>query len=317
MIIRGNFRFRALCLLLFCQVYSPAFSQIIFSQSAGKLNTGETPDLMLYDVEKGTTRMIMKGTVRRRGESNPAVSPDNSQIIFNTYRFSGWKLAIADYHQGEITKVRRFTSRPNYEYNGSWSHDGQKVTYQEYNWGTDKGEIFIRNQETQKVRKIVNGAGADRTPSFTRDDRHIIFNRQLGKNNEVFIVKTDGSGSQNISRHRAHDFAPSCSPKTDQIAFLSNRDGRLHLYLTDQDGSNLKDLTPELNSDTFRYDNWQNSGSWAYKTCWSPDGQHIVFNALIDGAIELFIVNTDGTGLRQITHNKGANIAPHWVFTRD
>lgn len=317
MIIKGKSRFRALGLLLLCQVYSPAFSQIIFSQASGKLNTGETPGLMLYDIDKGTISLIMKGTVRRRGEGNPAVSPNNDQIIFNTYRFNGWKLAIADYHKGEITNVRKFTNRPNYEYNGSWSHDGKWVTYQEYNWGTDKGEIFIRNQSTRDVRKLVNTPGADRTPSFTKDDKLIVFNRQLGINNEIFITKTDGSNTQNISQHSAHDFAPSCSSKADKVAFLSNRTGQLHLFIMNLDGNHLKDLTPELNSDTFRYDNWQNSGSWAYKTSWSPDGKQIVFNALIDGDIELFIVNADGTELRQITNNQGADIAPQWIFSND
>ncbi len=257
--------------------------------------------------------MIMKGTVRRRGEGNPAVSPDNSQIVFNTYRFSGWKLAIADYKDGTISNVRRFTNRSNYEYNASWAHDGKLIAYTEYNWSTDKGEIFIQDQLTKSVKKMANTPGADRTPSFTRNDQKIVFNRQSGKNNEIFIANKDGSGITNISKHGTHDFAPSCSPTANKVAFLSNRNGKLHLYTMDQSGKGVKDLTPDLASDRFVYTNWQDSGSWAYKTSWAPSGKHIVFNILIDGDIELFIVNADGTGLKQITDNQYSDIAPHWI----
>ncbi|MCE7992357.1 MAG: hypothetical protein HEP71_10265 [Roseivirga sp.] len=290
-----------------------AQSHILFSRGAGQLNTGETPDLMMYDVAKGTTQLIMKGSVRRRGEGNPAVSPDNKQIVFNTYRFSGWKLAIADYKEGKITNIRRFTNRPNYEYNASWSHDGKWITYQEYNWGTDKGEIFIRNQTTGKITKLNKSKAPGRTPSWTADDQKIVFNHQTGTNNDIYIADRNGSTIINISNHPAHDFAPSCSPKEQKLAFLSNKTGRLHLYTMDEDGKNRTDLTPDLASDTFVYDNWQNSASWGYKTSWSPDGKQIVFNALIDGDIELFIVNADGTGLKQITDNNDADIAPHWA----
>lgn len=302
--------------LLLNSTFAKAQSHILFSRGAGKLNTGETPDLMMYDVTKGTSRLIMKGSVRRRGESNPAVSRDSRQIVFNTYRFSGWKLAIGDYDKGKITNIRRFTNRPNYEYNASWSHDGKWITYQEYNWSTNKGEIFIRDQISGKTTRLNKNQAEGRTPSWTADDQKIVFNHQAGTNNEIYIANRNGSVVTNISNHPAHDFAPSCSPKENRIAFLSNKSGRLHLYAMDEDGKNLTDLTPDLTTDTFVYDTWQNSGSWGYKTSWSPDGKQIVFNALIDGDIELFIVNADGTGLKQITDNNDADLAPHWVSDR-
>lgn len=302
--------------LLLNSTFAKAQSHILFARGAGKLNTGETPDLMMYDVTKGTSRLIMKGSVRRRGESNPAVSRDSRQIVFNTYRFSGWKLAIGDYDEGKITNIRRFTNRPNYEYNASWSHDGKWITYQEYNWSTNKGEIFIRDQISGKTTRLNKNQAEGRTPSWTADDQKIVINHQVGTNNEIYIANRNGSVVTNISNHPAHDFAPSCSPKENRIAFLSNKSGRLHLYTMDEDGKNLTDLTPDLTTDTFVYDTWQNSGSWGYKTSWSPDGKQIVFNALIDGDIELFIVNADGTGLKQITDNNDADLAPHWVSDR-
>ncbi|MBW8772816.1 MAG: PD40 domain-containing protein, partial [Gemmatimonadetes bacterium] len=44
----------------------------------------------------------------------------------------------------------------------------------------------------------------------------------------------------------------------------------------------------------------------------SPDGKQIVFSGLDGGLSDLFIVNTDGTGLRRLTHDKYADMNPVW-----
>jgi Tol biopolymer transport system component len=44
----------------------------------------------------------------------------------------------------------------------------------------------------------------------------------------------------------------------------------------------------------------------------SADGKQIVFPHDMTGALELYVINTDGTGLTQISHDGRAHIAPHW-----
>ena len=44
----------------------------------------------------------------------------------------------------------------------------------------------------------------------------------------------------------------------------------------------------------------------------SPDGKQIAFSGLDGGLSDLFIVNTDGTGLRRLTHDKYADLNPVW-----
>ena len=45
---------------------------------------------------------------------------------------------------------------------------------------------------------------------------------------------------------------------------------------------------------------------------WSPDGRQIVFAHKVGGALELFIVGTDGAGLRQLTHLEKIATPPAW-----
>ncbi len=45
---------------------------------------------------------------------------------------------------------------------------------------------------------------------------------------------------------------------------------------------------------------------------WSPDGRQLVFTGFSGGLSDLFIVNRDGTGLRQLTDDKYADLQPSW-----
>ena len=94
------------------------------------------------------------------------------------------------------------------------------------------------------------------------------------------------------------------------------RSGDLELYTMDLDGSNVVQITDELGYD---------GGSF-----FSPDGKQLVFRAsrpkteeeiekykrlLAEGLVEptsmeLFVVNIDGTGLKQVTNLGNANWAP-------
>lgn len=45
---------------------------------------------------------------------------------------------------------------------------------------------------------------------------------------------------------------------------------------------------------------------------WSPDGRQLVFTGYDGGLSDLFIVNSDGTGLRRLTNDKYADLLPAW-----
>ena len=46
--------------------------------------------------------------------------------------------------------------------------------------------------------------------------------------------------------------------------------------------------------------------------CWSPDGKQIAFHSDRAGGMNLFIINTDGSGLRQLTDSRGKNGIADW-----
>src|SRR5581483_9765012 len=62
---------------------------------------------------------------------------------------------------------------------------------------------------------------------------------------EIYAVSPDGRVSD-LSRSPAADTAPAVSPNGSRVAFASVRGGRLRIYVTGTDGSDLHALSPAL-----------------------------------------------------------------------
>jgi TolB protein len=113
------------------------------------------------------------------------------------------------------------------------------------------------------------------------------------------VVTVLASGSaQSAPLLRVVDYEPSWSPDGTRIAFISNRNGPMNLYVATIDGKTIVRLT---------------SGPWEDDTpAWSPDGRRIAFTSDRDGGSEIYVMNVDGTGLRRLTTSPGADIHPAW-----
>lgn len=82
-----------------------------------------------------------------------------------------------------------------------------------------------------------------------------------------------------------------------RIAFLSHRSNQSGMYVSQGDGSNPIHLT---------YDVRDSSPTW------SPDGQKLAFVRFVDGVADIFSINSDGTGLRNLTSSECIELDPAW-----
>jgi WD40 repeat protein len=49
-----------------------------------------------------------------------------------------------------------------------------------------------------------------------------------------------------------------------------------------------------------------------WNPAWSPDGRTLVFESNLEGKYTLFLINSDGTGLRRLTTDSAENTQPNW-----
>jgi Tol biopolymer transport system component len=72
-----------------------------------------------------------------------------------------------------------------------------------------------------------------------------------------------------------------------QIAFVSNRDGNLEIYVVTADGSSMANITRSPHAE--------------HSPAWSPDGRHIAFVSGSDESFDIFVAQPDGTGPVNLT----------------
>ena len=93
------------------------------------------------------------------------------------------------------------------------------------------------------------------------------------------------------------DENPSISPDGQKIAFMSDRDGDIEIYVMNVDGSHPQRLT-------------RSPGRDAHPE-WSPDGKKIYFQSPRESEMpQIFVMSADGTGQKRLTHNAGFTGVP-------
>lgn len=144
---------------------------------------------------------------------------------------------------------------------------------------------------------------------------------------QICLMNADGTNRVQLTDFQATAFYPSISPDGNTIYFSSKQSGGFEIYSVDVNGGNLMRLTngigslyaPELspNGEWIVFANHGN-GLWLMRPdgdnphpltdrddidpTWSPDGSMIAFASSRNGARQLFVMNADGTNIRQVTH---------------
>jgi TolB protein len=102
--------------------------------------------------------------------------------------------------------------------------------------------------------------------------------------------------NRNGSRNAAHDLAAATS--IGKLAFASDRDGNMEIYVMGADGGGQIRLTENTAED--------------YSPAWSPDGKRLTFVSTRDGNAEIYVMNADGTGQTRLTNKTAGDLNPAW-----
>jgi Tol biopolymer transport system component len=148
----------------------------------------------------------------------------------------------------------------------SVSSDGRHIAYVE---GVGTANIhrttFDPNEETVEGQSvpITKGSLGARNPDTSSDGKWIVF-LSGSIQEDIFIVRTDGTGLRQLTDDIYKDRRPLWSPDGEWIAFYSNRTGSYEIWTIHPDGSGLRQLTktPDHSS---------------YEPTWSPDGSRFVY----------------------------------------
>ena len=133
---------------------------------------------------------------------------------------------------------------------------------------------------------------------------------------DIYRAKANGSGLERLTDAPGYDAEATLSPKGDKIVFTSTRDGDPEIYTMNLDGSEQKRLTFEKGYDggafisldgtqiVFRASRPKTDQDMA-------DYEDLVKNGLVrPTALEINVMNADGSNIRQVTNFGKASFAP-------
>jgi Tol biopolymer transport system component len=139
----------------------------------------------------------------------------------------------------------------------------------------------------------------------------MVFNSDRTGNMEVYAMRADGTGVRQLTADRSvNSWWARISPDRTRVLFYRTPIGtgpdREHeetsLWVMNADGSGQRMLRPK------GADGWEVQGHAE----WSPDGRELVMFGGRGISPQVFVTDTEGKILRQLTDRGGQNIDPSW-----
>lgn len=265
------------------------FRVIILLAFAGAIQTSSSPDWS--SPLNGSTNYL------------PRWSPDGTRLVFDRRTPDGWRVHLTNVNG---SGVRQITSGPGNDYQAAWSPDGGSLVFDSDRDG-DR-EIFALQLADGTITQLTKIPARDVMPAWSPDGREIAFVSDRDGTPQVWVMARDGSAARRVTHGlpKGGILRPMWSPDGAHVAFAAEDETtkRRRIYIVDQDGANLRPVTPPGD---------------AANPAWSPDGKRLVFDASTNdnddssrGEWELWVVNMDGTDRHRLTNNSVNDWGPSW-----
>jgi len=251
----------------------------------------------------------------------PNVSPDGKQLVFQSNRTGSNQIFVMNIDGSDLKQLADF---PLGAETPVFSPDGETVVFAVY-VGEDNNDVYTIKADGSGLKQLTKSPGYDGHPHWSFDGQRIVFNSDRtspdptaswsDRWHEIFSMNADGSDVRQHSRCQSVCTFGSLSPDGKKILYrkvikaaglnweLGSIEKNSEIFVSDLSGKNEINLTRNA-----AFDGWP---------VWSMDGQQIAFASNRSGPAltgQIWLMNTDGSGLQQISEGPWSHAQPAWAF---
>ncbi len=208
---------------------------------------------------------------------NPVWSPDGRFLYFASDRsgiMSLWRVRIDERSGRAEGEPQTVTTSSQESSLLSLSRDGRRMVFAVSDSRTHLERIDLdpaTGQVTGAAVPLLKSALGIRSCRVSPDGRWIAFHSTVPQE-DLFVVRADGTGLRQLTNDRDNDRHPHWSPDGSRLLFYSNRSGRYEAWTVRPGGG---DLRQETNIE---------GGSVVYPI-WAPDGRRMAFARSRQGTV--------------------------------
>ena len=257
-----------------------------------------TSDLFLYTLATGTSVNLTNSVA----SADPSFSSDGTHIAFTSWRDGNAEIYVM---RTDGSNVRRVTNHPAFDNYPVFSPDGTQIAFQS-NREDEHVEVYLQhlNDSTPPTRLTRSKNVTGLAPQCWSPDgtRLLLYTNQRG-NNQIQVTDVEPLPAQLLLGDEAADLgSPRVSSDGTRLLYEARRPDRsLELRLTH--------LATTRTEKVFKTEP-DYPLSFHLEPAWSPDNSLIAFSARANGNSEIFVMNADGSGLRNVTNHPLLDSSP-------
>lgn len=221
--------------LAFAPAWNPDNRKFVYSLYTKNSRNVKNIDLYEYDFATKKSRLLSN---RKGINSGAAYSPDGKNLALTMSFLGNPEIFLLEPISRQVT---RLTKSFGFDVDPAWSPDGKKIAF--VSSRSNQPMVYVSDVQAmmrtpEKATRITFAGKYNATPSWAPSGDKIAFAGFNESHFDIFLMNTDGSNLERLTKNEGSNEDPFFSPDGNFIVFSSNRSGQKKTYMITVDGQN-------------------------------------------------------------------------------